>query len=124
MFLQLHGHDQLASRNFPNVPDLILPEAFKVSKREIIEAAINDAVDIVTQEVNKAIKKRNEQALKKSLPSLDSKGLEEIQLVIEEIELEDIPEEEEELEFVPLGQKRQMGAWYTTLLDRDWETLF
>jgi hypothetical protein len=116
MFLQLHGHQQLASRNFPNVPDLILPEAFKVSKREIIEAAINDAVDIVTEEVNKAIKKRNEQSLKKSLPSLDSKGLEEIQLVIEEIELEDIPEEEEELDFVPLGQKRQMGAWYTALL--------
>lgn len=116
MFLQLHGHDQLASQNFPNVPDLILPEAFKISKREILNAAINDAVDIVTEEVNKAVKNRNEKAIKDSLPSIDAKGLEEIQLVIEEIELEDIEEEEEDFEFVPLGQKRQMAGPFAFLL--------
>jgi uncharacterized SAM-dependent methyltransferase len=86
MFLQLHGHEQLASQNFPSVPDLILPEAFKISKREILNAAINDAVDIVTEEVNKAIQNRNQKSIQESLPSLDTKGLEEIQLVLEEEE--------------------------------------
>ena len=86
MFLQLHGHDQLASQNFPNVPDLLLPESFKVDKREILNAAINDAVDIVTEEVNKAVKNRNQKAINESLPSLDTKGLEEIQSILEEEE--------------------------------------
>ncbi len=101
MFLQLHGHDQLASQNFPTVPDLILPEAFKVSKRDILNAAINDAVDIVTEEVNKAVKNRNEKSIRESLPSLDTKGLEDI--------LENLEEEE------TLAENRQMAGPFAFL---------
>jgi hypothetical protein len=50
MFLQLH--DNLA-QGTPGVPDLILPDAIKVSNRQILEQAVQEGLEIATKELKK-----------------------------------------------------------------------
>ena len=50
MFLQLH--DNLA-QGTPGVPDLILPDAIKVSNRQILEQAVQEGIEIATKELKK-----------------------------------------------------------------------
>ena len=106
MFLQLHDNGQaMASRRYPNTPDLILPDALKVSKREILRSAVEEGTKIATDALDKAIKnaakKGDKNAILDDLPTID----------LDKLDLEEIPEFDETL----IADRQMRGIWSTIL---------
>jgi len=104
MYLQLHDNGM---SNIGSVPDLILPDAFKVSQRQILMQAAQEGTDLALKELDKAIQKaidkKDKQAILDELPTIDLDSLD-----LEEI----IPVDDDE----PFFSDRQMGGFWTALL--------
>ncbi len=102
MFLQLHDSAAMGNK-FSNVPDLNLPEDFKVSNRQILTTFLDEASQIATQELDKALKKAQQkkdlQSMLDELPTLD----------LDLLEFDEIPE------FDPstLADRQMKGFWAT-----------
>jgi len=105
MYLQLH--DNLQQRGFSNVPDLNLPDDFKIPKRQILIQAAEEGTKIAIEEFDKALAKAkqqgNEQAIKDALPTID------LDLLDLEI-IEEIDDDE------PFFSGRQMRGWWATVV--------
>ena len=73
MYLQLH--DNLQQGGFSNVPNLNLPDEFKIPKRQILIQAAEEGTKVAIEEFDKALAKAkqqgNEQAIKDALPTID-----------------------------------------------------
>lgn len=102
MYLQLHDNSM---SNIGSVPDLNLPDAFKVSQREILTQAAQEGTDLALKELDKAIQKaidkKDKQAILDELPTID----------LDSLDLEEIPEFDE-----TLFADRQMGGFWSALL--------
>lgn len=101
MYLQLHDN---AMSGVGNVPDLILPDAFKVSQRQILTQAAQEGTDLALKELDKAIQKaidkKNKQAILDELPTID----------LDLLDLEEIPEFDE-----TIADRQMAGIWSTIL---------
>tara|TARA_R100001591_G_scaffold118462_1_gene141431 strand:- start:2645 stop:3328 length:684 start_codon:yes stop_codon:yes gene_type:complete len=87
MFLQLHGHNQMASNRYPEIPDLQLPQVYKIPNRQILVQGIEEGTEIASkylqnyvgkQKADKDENKLSEESLKKLeeiLPALKTVGL-------------------------------------------------
>jgi len=104
MYLQLHDSNTMGN-SFSNVPDLNLPEDFKVSNRQILTTFLDEATDIATKELDKALKKaqqkRDYQSMLDDLPTLD----------LELLEFDELPEFDPEL----FAGRQMSGPWATIL---------
>lgn len=83
MFLQLHDGPGMASARYPRVPDLRLPDAAKVSNRQILFQAIEEGGELAAQQLQKAQARQNAQ---EELPTLSLENLEELEELLEEDE--------------------------------------
>ncbi len=111
MFLQLHDNGQaMASRRYPNTPDLILPDALKVSKREILQTAVEEGTKIAADALDKALKnaanKGDKNAILDELPTLD----------LENLDLEEIPE----FDVTLVADRAMSGPWAVLLKVGAW----
>jgi hypothetical protein len=102
MYLQLH--DNLQQGGFSNVPNLNLPDDFKIPRRQILIQAAEEGSQIAIEEFEKALAKAeqqgNEQAIKDALPTID----------LDLLDLEEIDEFDETI------AGRQMNGWWASLL--------
>jgi hypothetical protein len=81
MFLQLHDGPGMASQNYPRVRDLNLPDAIKISQRQILLQAVDEAGAYALKSLQKAQQKGN---TNEDLPTLSLDNLEELEALIEE----------------------------------------
>jgi len=85
MYLQLHDGPTMAQqKTYPNVPDLRLPEILKVSNRQIMIQAAEEAAVYAEKQLKNAIDKNS---TNEDLPTLDISAL-------ENFEYEIVPEED------------------------------
>jgi len=85
MYLQLHDGPTMAQqKTYPNVPDLRLPEMLKVSNRQIMIQAAEEAAVYAEKQLKSAIDKNS---TNEDLPTLDISAL-------ENFEYEIVPEED------------------------------
>ena len=83
MYLQLHdGPNMAQNQKYPNVPNLRLPEILKVTTRQIMTQAAEEASAFASEKIQKAIDKKNFDAWQKELPTLDLSTMEEFQYEI------------------------------------------
>jgi len=103
MYLQLH--DNLQQGGFSNVPNLNLPDDFKIPQRQILMQAAEEGTKTANEEFEQALAKAkqqgNEQAIKDALPTID----------LDLLDLEEIDEFDE-----TLIAGRQMRGWWATVL--------
>ena len=76
MFLQLHDGPGMASARYPRVPDLRLPEAAKVSNRQILFQAVEEGSQYAVKQLEKS---KNKGSTNEDLPTLSLDNLEELQ---------------------------------------------
>jgi len=76
MFLQLHDGPGMASARYPRVPDLRLPDAAKISNRQILYQAIEEGGEFAAKQLEKAQARQNAQ---EELPTLSLDNLEELE---------------------------------------------
>lgn len=81
MYLQLHDGPAMASRNYPNTPDLLLPQAIKISNRQILMQAIEEGGELALKKLDKASQKGN---TAEELPTLSLDNLEELEELLDE----------------------------------------
>ena len=81
MFLQLHDGPTMASARYPRTPDLRLPEAAKVSNRQILYQAIDEAGTYAVKQLEKS---KARQSTKEDLPTLDLDNLEKLEILLPE----------------------------------------
>lgn len=102
MYLQLH--DNLQQGRFSNVPDLNLPDDFKIPQRQILIQAAEEGSQIAIEEFDKALAKAkqqgNEQAIKDALPTID----------LDLLDLEEIDEFDE-----TIAGRQMNGIWSSIL---------
>ncbi len=80
MFLQLHDGPGMASNTYPSVSDLNLPNALKISQRQILLQAVDEAGAYALKRLQKAEQKGN---TSEDLPTLSLDNLEELEDLIE-----------------------------------------
>ena len=83
MFLQLHDGPAMASSRYPRVPDLVLPQAIKVSQRQILFQAIEEGGALALKQLEKAQAKGS---TADELPTLSLDNLEELEALLDEDE--------------------------------------
>jgi len=81
MFLQLHDGPGMASNTYRSVPNLNLPDALKISQRQILLQAVDEAGAYAVKRLQKAEQKGN---TSEDLPTLSLDNLEELEALIEE----------------------------------------
>lgn len=81
MFLQLHDGPGMASNTYRNVRDLNLPDALKISQRQILLQAVDEAGAYAVTQLEKAQQKNS---TNEDLPTLSLDNLEELEALIEE----------------------------------------
>lgn len=80
MFLQLHDGPGMASNNYPRVPDLNLPDALKISQRQILLQAVDEAGAYALKRLEAAGQKGS---TNEDLPTLSLDNLEELEALVE-----------------------------------------
>ncbi len=81
MFLQLHDGPGMASEKYPKVRDLNLPDAIKISQRQILLQAVDEAGAYAVERLKAAEQKGS---TNEDLPTLSLENLEELEALIEE----------------------------------------
>jgi len=94
MFLQLHDGPGMASNTYRNVPSLNLPDALKISQRQILLQAIDEAGAYAVERLKAAEQKGNTSV---DLPTLSLDNLEELEALVE-------------------NEDGTLGAWWTKAL--------
>lgn len=98
MFLQLHGHEQMASNRYPEIPDLQLPQVYKIPNRQILIQGIEEGTEIASKYLQNYVGKQKADKDENKLSEESLKKLEEI-----------LPE----LSTVKLGNKHSQMAGIT-----------
>jgi len=78
MFLQLHGHEQMSSNRYPEIPDLQLPQVYKVSNRQILVQAVEEGTEIASKYLQNYVGKQKAEKDENKLSEESLKKLEEI----------------------------------------------
>lgn len=81
MYLQLHDGPTMASARYPRTPDLRLPDAAKVSNRQILFQAIDEGGQYAVKQLEKA---KAKQSTQQDLPTLSLDNLEELEELLDE----------------------------------------